>query len=53
MNFPTKPAAPVISLERKRHANRVLDVFDKLAAADKREKSEQRAAVERKARKQW
>lgn len=48
----TKPA-PVISLDRKRHAQRVLDTFDKLAAADKRAAADQRAQVERKARKQW
>lgn len=53
MTGPTKPIAPVISLERKRHAKRVLDVFDKLAAEDRREKNQQRAQVERKGRKQW
>lgn len=40
----------IIDFAAKKHARRVLEIFDKMAHEDKRQKEEKRAEVERKAR---
>lgn len=41
------------TLKRKKYASAVMDAYDRLAHAEKRETLEQKSEVERAARKRW